>query len=652
MKSVCLCGCVALCVMLSGCKKDNERDYENTLLVDGLSAIGPVENATGDSVNEGASDLAGISATDTLTVDGAAALDEQALLAQSPPLDSEVIYVGRFIDSSVEGLAYQTASRRGVTSRDGEFTYVVGETIEFFIGDISIGVGVAGSVLTPNNLVTRGEEYNFNHQFNVIRLLQTLDVDGEPTNGIKIRNDINDFNQGFVLDFDLPVDLFAELDDLALLLGETSNVAALVSEPLAISHYVDSLTELGIEIPGVELTTINLVGNLDAEERAPETRVKQIFSSGEDINIPQIGTGDNGYKGQKFVLLDSNGQRYPVIIEGGSSAESIAVTLSRVQGVDVTSSNSITIDFGPLASSNSWQFSFNGQSFPAGASMQEIAISINDKTNTTLPGISASIGGSKLYINANSGVNFNFYVAGGEVGTDSMSFIGNYNGYGSGSGRGDFGSINASVVGQVVTVGGFFWIEYDEEYDLYVESLFSSAGGYQGDLLPNLIVPTTVVTNGFDREVDDTFNLVTHFDVFDSLGYLHVLSLYFTKTKGENRWSVYVFIDDLHVGGTNPALPPPQDELQNQAKFDVVFNSDGSFDTQNSQTVFVRDWVPEHSQGYYNDYFLPILIGVDNETFLIENPSSTNFLIDLSGLTQFGSSITIGAETRVNQARK
>ncbi|MGE0086572.1 MAG: hypothetical protein AB7S75_19360 [Desulfococcaceae bacterium] len=71
--------------------------------------------------------------------------------------DSEPVSQGRFVDSPVAGLAYNTPSREGITDSDGKFSYLDGEIISFSIGDIYLGRTPAKPVITPLDLVGGAE---------------------------------------------------------------------------------------------------------------------------------------------------------------------------------------------------------------------------------------------------------------------------------------------------------------------------------------------------------------------------------------------------------------------------------------------------------------------------------------------------------------
>jgi hypothetical protein len=90
---------------------------------------------------------------------------------------------GVFFDSPVGGLTY-TASpsgRTGTTNAAGEFTYVAGDTVTFSVGNLAIGSTTGSATIKPANLST-----DVNRVSNILVLLQSLDADGNPDNGIAL----------------------------------------------------------------------------------------------------------------------------------------------------------------------------------------------------------------------------------------------------------------------------------------------------------------------------------------------------------------------------------------------------------------------------------------------------------------------------------
>lgn len=95
---------------------------------------------------------------------------------------------GVFVDSPVAGISYETKTQSGVTSAFGEYNYLPGEKVTFFIGDLKFPPVTASGIVTPADIA----EDNETLQTNILQILQTLDADGDPSNGITIREDAAD----------------------------------------------------------------------------------------------------------------------------------------------------------------------------------------------------------------------------------------------------------------------------------------------------------------------------------------------------------------------------------------------------------------------------------------------------------------------------
>ena len=101
------------------------------------------------------------------------------------------VSIGVFIDSAVEGLYYETPSRSGYTNSTGEFEYLEGEKVSFYVGDIKLGSAIAKSVMTPITIASAKDASIYTNEVKYMAaLLQTLDIDGNPDNGIKLIPDV------------------------------------------------------------------------------------------------------------------------------------------------------------------------------------------------------------------------------------------------------------------------------------------------------------------------------------------------------------------------------------------------------------------------------------------------------------------------------
>ena len=149
---------------------------------------------------------------------------------------------GVFIDSAVAGLHYETATRSGTTNSAGEYDYLPGETVTFSLGDISFGSTTAGPVVTPLSLVPNAADANDPQVTNIVRLLLTLDDDGDPDNGINITSSTATAAVGVTVDFTAP-DLAAD-SGVSTLLAAVAGTPALVDETVAQTHFTTTLATI------------------------------------------------------------------------------------------------------------------------------------------------------------------------------------------------------------------------------------------------------------------------------------------------------------------------------------------------------------------------------------------------------------------------
>ena len=83
-----------------------------------------------------------------------------------------------YVDSAVSGVNYKCGSTEGITGATGEFTFEVGGSCTFYLGDITLrGVDAA--------LLKDGEKV-YETDTKIARILQSLDSDGNPDNGITV----------------------------------------------------------------------------------------------------------------------------------------------------------------------------------------------------------------------------------------------------------------------------------------------------------------------------------------------------------------------------------------------------------------------------------------------------------------------------------
>ncbi|WP_170252869.1 DM13 domain-containing protein [Colwellia echini] len=118
----------------------------------------------------------------------------------TPSSPEETVYTGVFLDSAVQGLHYTTATQSGTTNEQGEFDFQTDETITFSIGGITLPPTPAKLYLTPLSLY-QTDDINQLEVVNLIRLLQTLDLDGDASNGIEITEQAHQLATNLNIDF-------------------------------------------------------------------------------------------------------------------------------------------------------------------------------------------------------------------------------------------------------------------------------------------------------------------------------------------------------------------------------------------------------------------------------------------------------------------
>lgn len=119
----------------------------------------------------------------------------------SSPTPAPEVKTGIFTDSPVKGLYYETKSQSGLTNQLGEFSYIEGEIITFKLGGSILGMSKAQENITPFTLtgvkalsnqsqitdaLLSDTPNSFEKAINIATLLQGLDQDGNPENGIDL----------------------------------------------------------------------------------------------------------------------------------------------------------------------------------------------------------------------------------------------------------------------------------------------------------------------------------------------------------------------------------------------------------------------------------------------------------------------------------
>jgi len=143
---------------------------------------------------------------------------------------------GVFMDGPVGGINYSTPTLKGVTKADGIFKYQAGESVTLSIGGLKLGSTAGKPVVTPLDIVPDAKGVSDQRVVNICVLLQTLDQDGNPDNGILISEKTASFvtQYGMTTNFDKPVRAFSFDSGLRNVMAELNNIDAFGLTPRAV----------------------------------------------------------------------------------------------------------------------------------------------------------------------------------------------------------------------------------------------------------------------------------------------------------------------------------------------------------------------------------------------------------------------------------
>lgn len=203
--------------------------------------------------------------------------------------------IGILSDSPVGGVQYTTSGGySGVTGADGSFAYNPGETVTFKIGAITLGTVTATGTVTPLDLAASATNKE-NVSTNLLVLLQSLDADGDASNGITINESTKTAAANASIDLTLPPSTFASSSNSALTTVMNSAgvpKTAPVSEADALAHFK---SEFFKQLAGGWVVT-----------GAEGTIVVRMGLSGNYI-IGETGeTDDSGHSGTEVGKIDWN----------------------------------------------------------------------------------------------------------------------------------------------------------------------------------------------------------------------------------------------------------------------------------------------------------------------------------------------------------
>ncbi len=150
--------------------------------------------------------------------------EKKEAVAGDQPAEAEA-KVGYFVDSAVAGVDYKSASKSGTTDKEGKFKYFSGKDVAFSLGGVEIAkfqvpaeteLGKAGAdkILSPADIFVEDGEQITDAVENFARFVQTLDADGDPSNGINLEHVKDAPAEINKIDFNVDPDEFAQNEEV------------------------------------------------------------------------------------------------------------------------------------------------------------------------------------------------------------------------------------------------------------------------------------------------------------------------------------------------------------------------------------------------------------------------------------------------------
>ena len=230
---------------------------------------------------------------------------------------------GVFLDSAVAGVNYITSSGlAGVTDTNGTFYYNPGDTVSFTLGDVSLGSVIGSAKLTPVEVMGASGTAD-PKVINLSRLLQTLDADGDPSNGINIEASTQTALKGKAIDFDVPVESF----DKATTAVTEAVGKPMISATAALKHLHSTMEDQGMDSKVASDKELQAVSS---ELENFETIPAGFKISKNDASLQEIGNSETF-----TVVLDSGPIGDVVLSVVASDAGEVSVSPSSLGfGID------------------------------------------------------------------------------------------------------------------------------------------------------------------------------------------------------------------------------------------------------------------------------------------------------------------------------
>ncbi len=421
-----------------------------------------------------------------------------------------------------------------------------------------------------------------------------------------------------------------------------NNGATLQGNPVSNNQIVDGvLSDIQINTTTQDpqqTAAVDIVFNVDANEVVLSERVRTAATGGplSGVAAPQVNVTANGYTAGTIDLLNTSTGVVDRVLNIPSAANESAAQIASLFNLEtgITASATTTVNlqipagFFPGTSNT---FIVNGNSI-VGSNSNEVANSLN-----AIPGFSVTMDTTTvpdtIRIIAQSGEDMRFSVSATTQATITGVRIDPNTAVPSLSAA---LALNGAGANTSATVGGQVNLRVDDPLQLTssTSNLFP----------PGAIAQTFTVTNSFDPTDQETYNHATSTTIYDSFGRPHIMTQYFVKepvtSSGlANIWSMYVQVDNNDVGPDNFVVAG-QTPTPTQARYELRFNPDGTLDnvnTNNGLPITVQNW----DASVLDPSSEPQSPDPAQNAPLPQPPTSSNFVIDILGSTQFGGQFAV-----------
>lgn len=383
-----------------------------------------------------------------------------------------------------------------------------------------------------------------------------------------------------------------------------------------------------------QTTNVQQSLNFDATDEILSSTGREFSTGGSAVGLVQAAiipaAAVNGYGVSTFDITNADGATSTFTTIADDSAAATASRLDDIPGLAVSAQTDVVFDNMTDVTS----VTLNNITLSV-TSMAELETAINQRTNSTLRGVSASVDPltGAMSVSSAAGTDIRISLAGGPAASIDM--------------RGPNDGAATVLDGtQEGVVGGVVTVIVADGYE--VQNAAASAIFQVMDSNDDTDVSfSDVVVNAFEANDSSTYNSATSVTVYDSFGVQHVMTQYFVKqpydtsdpTSSPNHWVMHAKIDGQDIGEADPLAADPL--AATQASYNIYFNENGSLDETLTDEFLVSNWTPLDENGVSNNALGPLSVAQNGGAPFPEPPISSNFVINVSGSTQFGTSFAV-----------